>query len=107
MRLLKKSKKMLSHTQGSKSDYFMGLDEFTTEDEDSSSEDVEELGENEFPEVEQIAEVIRRLAINKPVDIKTKDNLLQGTTEDFAMLFAYMFLEYPDADPYQLEVPDE
>lgn len=91
----------------------MGLDDFSSGDSDSSSDEdsweddwgSEESDEDQFPPKEVIANILLHHSHNKGVDIEVDGRELKGSAEDFAMIFALMFLDYPDADPYSLEDP--
>lgn len=91
----------------------MGLDDFSTGDSDdiSSEDSVEDdwdTGDEEegrFPSTEAIAGVIRHHSMKKDLGIEVDGQELKGDAEGFAKLFALMFIDYPDADPYSLEDP--
>lgn len=91
----------------------MGLDDFSTDDNDSSSKsddweddwDTPKVEEDDFPTPEQMGEILRHHVLDKGVDIEVDDGELTGDAGEFGKLFALMFLGYPDADPYSLEDP--
>lgn len=90
----------------------MGLDEFTTssstssnnsKDESDTTEDTEEPSDEDgFPSKEHIATVLNYRASTTNVGVEVKDGQLTGSADDFAMLFALMFLDIDEADPYNL-----
>lgn len=91
----------------------MGLDDFSSDDTDSSDEsdgweddwNTSPVGEDEFPTPEQMGEILRHHVFDKGVDIEVDGEELTGDASEFGKLFALMFLDYPDADPYNLEDP--
>jgi hypothetical protein len=89
----------------------MGIDEFlseddnkdiTTEQKNTTTDDTSE-SDWDFPDKVIVGDVIKRHAINKDVDIEVNGDELVGDKEQFGKLFTLMFLDYPEADPYNLE----
>jgi len=89
----------------------MALDDFSNDDEEDEQSDdnweedwnADEVEDDEFPSYKLMGQILLDNAHKKAVDVEVNETTIEGEAEEFGKLFAYMFLDYPDADPYCLE----
>jgi len=87
----------------------MGLENFREELEDDKDKDDDSVDEAEFPDAEIIGNYVVKHTRNGYIDLEFDNGTIKGDPTDLGRLFALMFLDYPESDPYNVydSLPDD